>query len=65
MKYEAKNSHKSYRKEVTLTHGVVVVLSELANKERRTLKNYMESVLINHAHDNAETNGKLKTKVKP
>lgn len=60
MKAEKAYSDKTHRKEVTLTHGIVEVLAKLATKEKRSLKNYMEIVLINHAFDKAETNGKLK-----
>jgi hypothetical protein len=53
-------SDKIHRKEVSLSNGVVQVLAKLANRERRPLKNYMESVLIDHAMEKAETNGTLK-----
>jgi hypothetical protein len=51
---------KVFRKEVSLTSGVVNILAKLANREHRPLKNYMESVLIDHAMEKAETNGTLK-----
>ncbi len=53
-------SGKSLRKEVTLTSGVVDVLLKLAGQQRRSLKNYMETILVDHALEKSETNGKIK-----
>ena len=40
------------RKEVHLTQDIIDVLQKQADKEVRTLKNYMESILIQHSKTN-------------
>jgi hypothetical protein len=44
-------SDKTKRAEVHLLPEVFVQLKKLADKENRSLKNYMETVLINHVKE--------------
>lgn len=41
-------SPKTIRKEVHLMPAVVKELEALAKKENRSLKNYMENIILNH-----------------